>query len=791
MSNCVVKGCKSTTRRRKSNPNVSLHSFPKCPERIKLWLTQTGQHFENIDAFVQRIVDTNKNSTYRMCSMHFSPDSYYSRGVSKLLKPDAVPSIFSRMEDGMESNVKLEELPTTSYAGTSTISADRRFYPIASSFQTHPGVTRPDKMHFSQQPRRVFMGYIQDPPFRDASTNTPLSITEDKTKSPGRILGIRSVKTQTSVHFGKRSARTSTNDMFRKKDASMWTGLENEDDFNISISFDCSTSTDDLLENDEQSEHPVDIKTESFPLQSYSLCRRSYSKRLKTEPMSERCRTVYDDNPNNVSGVESGMESVMLGKDILTNDLNYNPETTENINELCFLGDPSEEDVVKERKFVVFESCIDELLSKLTCSYNDECHANIIKKEKKINGTLLTVYGTCHNGHTMKLWQSQPTVRQVPVGNVLSSAALLFSGCHYADVQDMFNFLGVPFISESTYSMYEKKIIFPTIDRHWKRDRQSTIQSLKGKPLSLAGDGQSYSPGVNTKCSTFTLLDDKTKKIVDFHTIQATESASIGSMELKAFRRCVNNVLNEGLQVHIISTERNVGIKRIMRDEYNHIAHQFDLRHYCENFRKKLIARSKKKTFKTITPWIPEIVNHLWASSCTSKGNIHLMEENWNSILYHVTNQHLWDDGILVTACVHPPLTTDEEKKRPWIPDTTPAFNELQELVSSKQIQKDIQYLAESCHTEDIDVFRNLLLKYLPKHTHFKIDAIKARTKLAVLAHNASVTQPQVTTSPLGRVGYNPCFTKTKREWPERMNCRPIKFDHVFSMMTDVIRIAS
>ncbi|KAM4617735.1 uncharacterized protein O3C94_021655 [Discoglossus pictus] len=800
MSRCIVKGCKSTTRRTISSSNVSLHTFPKSPSRIKLWLTQTGQDFGDIDSFVQRIMDTNKNRTHRMCSMHFSPDSYYSRGVSKLLKPDAIPSIFPQKE----TMAKLKELATTSDTKSPAIETNK------SLSQSQVNVTKPDKIRLPPPPRKVFMGYVPNPPFRDASTNTPTKSTniflplfcDASTNTPvsvagnviGAVLESRSVKTQTNVLFGKSNAKTSTRDMFRKRDASMWTGLDEESGDKTSILFDCSTSTDDLLQINVQSDELLcNITTKSFPLQNYHCHQCSCSKQLKTEPLalSGQLRSMHNDKPCNVSDIQSRMEQTILGQDCLINEPVYNPKTKESANVCSFLREPSEEDVVKERKFVVFESCLDELLSKLTCSYNEECHASIIKRDKKVNGTLLTVYGTCHNGHTMKLWQSQPTVRKVPVGNVLSSAALLFSGCHYAEVQDMFNLLGVPFISESTYSMYQKKCIFPTIDRHWKRDRQSTIRSLKGKPLSLAGDGQSSSKGFNTKYSTYTLLDDKTKKIVDFHTIQATASASIGSMESKAFRRCVNNVLNEGLQVHIISTECNVGIKRIMRDEYNHIAHQFDLRHYCENFRKKLIARSKKKTFKAITPWIPEIVNHLWASSCTSKGNIHLMEENWNSILYHVTNQHLWDDGILVTACVHPPLTTDEEKKRPWIPDTTPAFNELQELVSSKQIQKDIQYLAESCHTEDIDVFHNLLLKYLPKHTHFKIDAVKARTKLAVLAHNASVTQPQVTTSPLGRVGYNPCFTKTKREWPERMNFRPIKFDHVFFMMTDVIRIAS
>ncbi|KAM4617354.1 uncharacterized protein O3C94_021392 [Discoglossus pictus] len=770
MPKCFVRGCPNKTRAMKFNSQYSLHGFPKSLERIKLWLINTGQDFNDIDAYAQSILE--KNNNYRICSMHFPPDSCYTLGLRRYLKSDAVPTIFPQANRGIQAIKKVEDLPTTSRTARKAISeVDKSLH----TFQPSYSQTKPVKILLPAPPRKVFKGYVQAPTSHDASTNKPFLVPEEKGQGTNNVFGMRSVKTQTDFYVGKKCARTSTRDMFRKKDASMWTGPSEDIADSTATQVASRTSTNDV-QVELSHEHPHNVETKSFPLQLDYLHNRPYSTLSRPIPLSlpKKCRrVVHEEDSYNVSDVQSGMKFTKQGDNIFINDLNCSYQTAENINEPSILIEP-EEDVVKERKFVVFESCLDELLSKLTCSYNDECHASIIKRDKKVNGTLLTVYGTCHNGHTMKLWQSQPTVRQVPVGDVLSSAALLFSGCNFIDVKQMFNFLGVPFISENTYSIYQKKIIFPTIDRHWKRDRQSTIQSLQGKPLALVGDGQSSSKGFNTKYSMYTLLDDKTKKIVDFHTIQATASASIGSMELKAFRRCVNNVLNEGLQVHIISTERNVGIKRIMRDEYNHIAHQFDLRHYCENFRKKLIARSKKKSCKAITPWIPEIVNHLWASSCTSNGNIHLMEETWNSILYHVTNQHLWDDGILVTACVHPPLTTDEEKKRPWIPDKTPAFNELQELVSSKQIQKDIQYLAESCHTEDIDVFHNLLLKYLPKHTHFKKDAIKARTKLAVLAHNASVTQPQV------KIPHTGTYTGPL-----------LRFDHVPLMMADVIRLAT
>ncbi|KAM4614006.1 uncharacterized protein O3C94_022041 [Discoglossus pictus] len=113
MSKCVVKGCPSTTRKNKSNPDVSLHIFPKSAKRIKLWLQQTGQKFEDIDKLAQHIEETNRNSSLRMCSAHFTPDCYRTHGMRKYLKDDAVPTIFPHTQVKPVDDVS-SGLPSTS-----------------------------------------------------------------------------------------------------------------------------------------------------------------------------------------------------------------------------------------------------------------------------------------------------------------------------------------------------------------------------------------------------------------------------------------------------------------------------------------------------------------------------------------------------------------------------------------------------------------------------------------------------------------------------------------------------
>ncbi|XP_053568872.1 uncharacterized protein LOC128659219 [Bombina bombina] len=94
MPDCIVNGCPSTTRRGKSNPAVSFHVFPKSVDRIRQWLKQTKQYEDRLEEVVKLVFETNKGNRYRMCSLHFTEDSYYTHGVRKYLKDDALPTRF-------------------------------------------------------------------------------------------------------------------------------------------------------------------------------------------------------------------------------------------------------------------------------------------------------------------------------------------------------------------------------------------------------------------------------------------------------------------------------------------------------------------------------------------------------------------------------------------------------------------------------------------------------------------------------------------------------------------------
>ncbi|KAG8453851.1 hypothetical protein GDO86_000467, partial [Hymenochirus boettgeri] len=113
MPRCVVPPCPHRTGRKKEYPDVILHPFPKNIHMIKNWLQQTGHDFGDLDAFAQKVLEGKKCDKYRMCSCHFTNDSYMSQGTLTRLKPNAVPSIFNS-DVFLQRSRGMSEQPSTS-----------------------------------------------------------------------------------------------------------------------------------------------------------------------------------------------------------------------------------------------------------------------------------------------------------------------------------------------------------------------------------------------------------------------------------------------------------------------------------------------------------------------------------------------------------------------------------------------------------------------------------------------------------------------------------------------------
>ena len=247
----------------------------------------------------------------------------------------------------------------------------------------------------------------------------------------------------------------------------------------------------------------------------------------------------------------------------------------------------SEEELQKQhgtqRKFVFFENCLDCLFQ-----FCPQCCQPVLESEvvKVLKGSFLSVNYTCSQGHA-NTWHSQPLLNRMPAGNLLLSAAILFSGSTYSKFAHLAHILNLSIMVERTYHSIQAKYLFPIVHETWMI-HQEIYARLRGQQLKLSGDGRCDSPGYNAKCCTYTIMTQESGEFVDFHIVQVTETTSSVAMEKEAFKRCIEDLQNADLDVQIIATDHHAGIAALCWKEYPHIDHQFDIWYVTKGVMKKL-----------------------------------------------------------------------------------------------------------------------------------------------------------------------------------------------------------
>ena len=100
----------------------------------------------------------------------------------------------------------------------------------------------------------------------------------------------------------------------------------------------------------------------------------------------------------------------------------------------------------KQPIYLVFESALMLLFS--SCFI---CKSKFVIVEKLMVGSLLRINQVCSQCSNIFEWCSQPYIGKVPAGNILISAAILYSGCLPAKALRMFKTLNCASITRKTY----------------------------------------------------------------------------------------------------------------------------------------------------------------------------------------------------------------------------------------------------------------------------------------------------------------------------------------------------
>ncbi|RXN22569.1 THAP domain-containing 2 [Labeo rohita] len=251
-----------------------------------------------------------------------------------------------------------------------------------------------------------------------------------------------------------------------------------------------------------------------------------------------------------------------------------------------------------ERKWIVNESALMELFT--TCH---TCSVAIDEKTTVSNGSMIKVEWTCLNQHK-GVWRSCPEIRGMPENNLVSSAAIIFPGTTQTEIQEWADLINLQLPKKTSYYSLQSTYLIPVVHQAYTDMQESILSELQdtacaGGHTDIGGDARSDSPGYSAKYTTYSFMDDSTKKIIMSDLIQVSEASSSPAMEAVGFRRGLDRLLDSGVSVDVVTTDRHPSIRKIMRESYPNLRHEFDPWHVAkgelEVFHSSMLKYAEKR----------------------------------------------------------------------------------------------------------------------------------------------------------------------------------------------------
>lgn len=119
---------------------------------------------------------------------------------------------------------------------------------------------------------------------------------------------------------------------------------------------------------------------------------------------------------------------------------------------------------------------------------------------KNVVGTMLIVSRVCVCGEAFT-WESQSLTGSMPTGNLVLSAAILFSGCSIKQSLVMFQHANVSCFSERTFHNIQQHYHVPAVERVWKAHQDALFDLIRrqNEAVVVGGDARCCSPGHTAK----------------------------------------------------------------------------------------------------------------------------------------------------------------------------------------------------------------------------------------------------------------------------------------------------
>ena len=150
------------------------------------------------------------------------------------------------------------------------------------------------------------------------------------------------------------------------------------------------------------------------------------------------------------------------------------------------------------------------------------CRSECERKVDSRLGTKITVTQKCFSCTFFTSWDSQPSVGDIPVGNIMLSSSILFGGGSPTKVLRILKHMNVPTICYSTFMNHQKKYLHTAVQRTYQQQQSTLLNNIKaeGRELIVGGDGRCDSPGHSAKYGTYSLMDAEQNKILHSQLVQ-------------------------------------------------------------------------------------------------------------------------------------------------------------------------------------------------------------------------------------------------------------------------------
>ncbi|KAG0424546.1 hypothetical protein HPB47_028228 [Ixodes persulcatus] len=268
---------------------------------------------------------------------------------------------------------------------------------------------------------------------------------------------------------------------------------------------------------------------------------------------------------------------------------------------------------IYEKKFLVFKSCLMELLSRCP-----QCGAPNCTVSLAFVGTMVRASIKCPELHTTT-WRSQPVLNKKPMGNIAMCCAVLFSGSSPTKVLRLFSFMGIQSLQKSQYFKFQRSYLLPAVSEVWLSEQASLLDGLRGRKLSLAGDGRCDTPGHSADFGTYTLMETSANRVIHLELVKSTEVSSSNRMEVEGLERALNYLKVQDMSVEVLVTDRHSEAKAAMKKNHPEIKHRFDVWHVAKGVKKKVAAAAQTAKHRDLLKWLRTIVRHIYWCARTSE----------------------------------------------------------------------------------------------------------------------------------------------------------------------------